>query len=299
MGVVGDVQSRKQRQDAFACDWDDPCTDEVRERKTPVVAYAVAAFTLALVFAFAGNYMGQNASARTAPGGQPLEPGDLSDLLSPATSSILGKGSLLASPSAGSLERELAIATQEIIASRKSDFMIDDSFIEDPATEGRLLVSTPPASELDSTFKMSREEKQKLISKRKFRLAEADCLARAIYFEARSESEIGQLAVAKVVLNRVKDPAYPKTICGVIYQGSNRTNACQFSFACDGISDQPKQREAWTQSKRIAARALAGDQSIKILGAATYYHADYVTPKWSASFKRLIKIGRHIFYSDS
>lgn len=288
------MQSKKQRHGAFAGDWDDPYTDEAREGKTPVVTYALAGFTLAVVFAFAGHYMGQNAAARTAP----AAPAEFFDLASPATP-VLGKGSLLASPAAHDLEKELELATQEIIAAGKSDFLVDDSFIGDPVGEGRLLVSLPSTWKLDNTFRMGREEKQKVIAQRKFRLAEADCLARAVYFEARSESEIGQLAVAKVVLNRLKDPAYPKTICGVVYQGSDRTNACQFSFACDGISDQPKSRPAWDQSKRIAARALAGDQSIKILGAATYYHADYVTPKWSSSFKRLIKIGRHIFYTDS
>jgi hypothetical protein len=289
------VQRRGQHQDAFIGDWDDPYTDELREKKPPVVTYILAGFTLALAFAFAGNYLGQNASARTAP----VSTQDFAELMSPATTSILRKGSLLTSPEVRDLETELAIATQEIIASRKSDFLVDDSLIQDPSGEGRNLVAIPASIELDSTFSMSREQKQKLIAQRKFRLAESDCLARAIYFEARSESEIGQLAVAKVVLNRVKDPAYPKTICGVVYQGSNRPNSCQFSFACDGLSDQPKSRASWDHSKRIAARALAGDQSINILGAATYYHADYVTPKWSSSFKRLIKIGRHIFYSDS
>lgn len=289
------MQSRKQRHSAIAGDWDDPYTDEARESRTPVVTYVLAGFTLALIFAFAGHYMGQNAAARTAP----AAPAEFSDLVSPVATSILGKGSLLPTPAHHDLEKELELATQEIIAAGKSDFLVDDSLIGDPVGEGRLLVSLPSTWKLDNTFKMSREEKQKVIAQRKFRLAEADCLARAVYFEARSESEIGQLAVAKVVLNRLKDPAYPKTICGVVYQGSDRTNACQFSFACDGISDQPKSRASWDQSKRIAARALAGDQSIKILGAATYYHADYVTPKWSSSFKRLIKIGRHIFYTDS
>jgi hypothetical protein len=289
------VQRRGQHQDAFIGDWDDPYTDELREKKPPVVTYILAGFTLALAFAFAGNYLGRNASARTTP----VSTQDFAELMLPATTSILRKGSLLTSPEVRDLETELAIATQEIIASRKSDFLVDDSLIQDPSGEGRNLVAIPASIELDSTFSMSREQKQKLIAQRKFRLAESDCLARAIYFEARSESEIGQLAVAKVVLNRVKDPAYPKTICGVVYQGSNRPNSCQFSFACDGLSDQPKSRASWDHSKRIAARALAGDQSINILGAATYYHADYVTPKWSSSFKRLIKIGRHIFYSDS
>jgi hypothetical protein len=289
------VQRIKRQIDAFACEWDDPYTDEPRESKAPVATYVIAGFTLAAVFAFAGHYMGQNASARTAT----IAPAEVSEILSPASTAIFGKGSLLASPEARDLERELAIATQEILASGKSDFLIDESLVQDPIGEGRALAVVPASLAPDNSFSISREDKQKLIAKRKFRMAEFDCLARAIYFEARSESEIGQLAVAKVVLNRVKDPAYPKTICGVVYQGSNRSNACQFSFACDGLSDQPSSRSSWDQSKRIAARALAGDQSIQILGAATYYHADYVTPKWSSSFKRLIKIGRHIFYSDS
>jgi hypothetical protein len=288
------VQGKKQRQGAFARVWDDPYADEIRDRTSHIATYVLAGFTLAVAFAFAGHYMGQNASARTA---LPTSV-EFTDLASPATTSILRKGSLLASPAQRDLETELAIAAQEIIASGKSDFLLDSSFMQDPVAEGRALATTPISLGLDN-FNMSREQKQKLIAQRKFRLAEADCLARAIYFEARSESEVGQLAVAKVVLNRVKDPTYPKTICGVVYQGSERPNACQFSFACDGSSDQPKSRASWDQSKRIAARALAGDQSIKILGAATYYHADYVTPKWSSSFKRLIKIGRHIFYSDS
>jgi hypothetical protein len=293
------MQRREQHHHAFADEWDDLYTDEAPERKAPIVAYSLAGFTLALIFAFAGHYMGQNAVARTAP----VSTAEFTDLISPATTSIIGKGSLLAI----SATRDLEIPEfddQQIIASNKSDFLIDESFIGDPLQDradglGRLLVNAPSSSDLDDTFKIVRKEKDRLIAQRKFRLAESDCLARAIYFEARSESEMGQLAVAKVVLNRVKDPNYPKTICGVVYQGASRTNACQFSFACDGISDQPKSPIAWDQSKKIAARALAGDQSINILGAATYYHADYVNPKWSSSFKRLIKIGRHIFYTDS
>lgn len=290
------MQRRKKFEDATASDWDASFAEQiVREKKTPVATYALAAFTLAFIFAFAGHYMGQNASARTAPAAED----EFADLLAPATTVILRKGSLLTSPEVEKFEAELALATQEILASGKSDFLVDESFMEDPLGEGRMLVSAPATGDLEDSFTMSGEQKQKLIAQRKFRLAEANCLARAIYFEARSESDVGQLAVAKVVLNRVKDPAYPKSICQVVYQGSDRPNACQFSFACDGISDEPKQAAAWAKSKQIAARALAGDQSIQILGAATYYHADYVTPKWSSSFKRLIKIGRHIFYSDS
>jgi spore germination cell wall hydrolase CwlJ-like protein len=105
--------------------------------------------------------------------------------------------------------------------------------------------------------------------------------------------------VAKVILNRVKDPEYPNTICGVVYQGSGRRNSCQFSFACDGLPDDVRSASAWANSKRIAQKALAGDAKVSAIGTATNYHADYVRPKWAKSMKRLIKIGRHVFYEDS
>ena len=124
------------------------------------------------------------------------------------------------------------------------------------------------------------------------------CLARAIYFEARSESELGQLAVATVILNRAKAENYPSSICGVVYQGASRLNACQFSFACDGQSDLPQRGRAWETALAVTAMALSDDQPVRSVAAATYYHADYVTPDWSKSMHRLAKIGRHIFYSQ-
>ena len=135
------------------------------------------------------------------------------------------------------------------------------------------------------------------------RIVEKNCLASAVYFEARSESQRGQLAVATVILNRVRAPHYPSTICGVIYQGASHLNACQFSFACDGEPDLPKQGRAWDAALAVAALALAGDKEMddelmRMVSAATHYHADYVTPGWSKSFQRLTKIGRHIFYSQ-
>ena len=118
-----------------------------------------------------------------------------------------------------------------------------------------------------------------------------NCLATAVYFEARSESQLGQLAVATVILNRAKASNYPSSICGVIYQGAQRLNACQFSFACDGQSDIPQDARAWETAVEVAALALA-------VSGATHYHADYVDPSWSKSLHRLTKIGRHIFYSQ-
>ena len=124
------------------------------------------------------------------------------------------------------------------------------------------------------------------------------CLARAIYFEARSESQLGQLAVATVIVNRSRATNYPSSICGVVYQGASRLNACQFSFACDGLSDMPQTGRAWDAALAVTALALSDDQPMQSMAAATFYHADYVTPGWSKSMNRLTKIGRHIFYSQ-
>jgi spore germination cell wall hydrolase CwlJ-like protein len=127
---------------------------------------------------------------------------------------------------------------------------------------------------------------------------EMKCLSTAIYFEARGESEKGQIAVAQVVLNRLKNPAYPNTICGVVYQNKNKRNRCQFSFACDGITDRISDKRSWAASQALARRVLNDDRTLYMadIGAATHYHATYVKPRWARSMKRMEKIGRHIFY---
>lgn len=121
------------------------------------------------------------------------------------------------------------------------------------------------------------------------------CLAQAIYFEARGESIDGQFAVARVVLNRVRNENYPGTICGVVFQNQNWVDACQFSFACDGTPDSPKERAAWAMARRIANLAQA-DLLPDTSGEATHYHADYVNPRWSKVLKQTAQVGRHIFY---
>ena len=134
------------------------------------------------------------------------------------------------------------------------------------------------------------------------RVIEETCLTTAVYFEARSESQEGQLAVATVILNRAKSTHYPSSICGVVYQNAGRLNACQFSFACDGKPDIVDDARAWRAAHAVTALALANernDRPLQILATATNYHADYVDPYWSKSLNRLTKIGRHIFYSQS
>lgn len=125
---------------------------------------------------------------------------------------------------------------------------------------------------------------------------EQACLANAIYFEARGEPLKGQAAVAQVVLNRVRNPAYPDTICGVVYQNRDWTNQCQFSFACDGVKDIVWSKERWNVAKEIGLAVTAGKIWLPEVGSATHYHAIYVKPNWAPTMKRVAKIGWHIFY---
>lgn len=125
---------------------------------------------------------------------------------------------------------------------------------------------------------------------------EQRCLAEAVYFEARGESERGQLAVAQVVLNRVKNPAYPDTICAVVYQNKGLRDACQFSFACDGIRDVVRPGPAWTRARKVARDITFGGAWIDEVGTSTHYHATYVRPNWAGIFRKTQKIGRHVFY---
>ena len=127
-------------------------------------------------------------------------------------------------------------------------------------------------------------------------VAQRKCLAEGIYFEARGESEAGQAAVAQVILNRVRNPVYPKTICGVVYQNKQWRNRCQFSFACDGIPNSIRSPYAWRVATRIADDVLDGKMQVEDIGDATHYYADYVRPGWASRMIRMDKIGAHIFY---
>lgn len=125
---------------------------------------------------------------------------------------------------------------------------------------------------------------------------EQKCLAEAIYFEARSESRKGQIAVAQVVLNRVKNPAYPDSICKVVYQNRDKYNECQFSFACDGRRDIVFDKSAWRVAKQVAGEVTSGAAWLDDVGTATHYHAIYVHPNWANIFIKKATIGMHVFY---
>jgi spore germination cell wall hydrolase CwlJ-like protein len=122
-----------------------------------------------------------------------------------------------------------------------------------------------------------------------------DCLTAAIYYEAGFESLDGERAVAQVVLNRLRHPAFPKTVCGVVFQGAERASGCQFTFTCDGALGRKPDEAAWARARKVAAAALNG-YVMKKVGMATHYHADYVAPYWSPSLVKVAVVGQHIFY---
>jgi hypothetical protein len=127
-------------------------------------------------------------------------------------------------------------------------------------------------------------------------LRSLDCLAQAVYYEARSESVDGQRAVAQVVLNRVRHPAFPNSVCGVVYQGPQRAGGgCQFTFTCDGSLAVAPSGPAWAQARRIAAAGLAGYVFAPV-GHATHYHTQQVVPAWAFRLAKVAVIGAHSFY---
>ncbi len=123
------------------------------------------------------------------------------------------------------------------------------------------------------------------------------CLAEAIWYEAASESEAGKRAVAQVVLNRVSHPAWPGSVCGVVYQGSQRRTGCQFTFTCDGSLARPARGPSWETAKRIANEALGGAVYAPI-GHATHYHTLFVNPYWAKTLDHVGTIGAHHFYRN-
>lgn len=121
------------------------------------------------------------------------------------------------------------------------------------------------------------------------------CLSEAVYYEAAREPEVGQAAVAQVVLNRMRHPAYPKSVCGVVYQGAARSTGCQFTFTCDGSLRWAPEAGLWRRARAVAERALNGYVD-KQVGSATHYHAQYVAPYWAPTLVKMTQVGQHIFY---
>lgn len=122
-----------------------------------------------------------------------------------------------------------------------------------------------------------------------------NCLASAAYYEAGNQDANGERAVAQVVLNRVRHPAFPSSVCGVVYQGSTRLTGCQFTFTCDGSLNRRPDGEGWRRASEVAAAALSGSVYAPV-GWATHYHADYVVPYWASTMAKSTMVGAHLFY---
>jgi spore germination cell wall hydrolase CwlJ-like protein len=122
-----------------------------------------------------------------------------------------------------------------------------------------------------------------------------DCLAAAAYYEASAEGDDGMRAVAQVVINRLRHPAFPKTVCGVVFQGSERATGCQFTFTCDGALARTPSVAGWKRAREIAAAALGG-KVYKPVGHSTHYHTNWVVPYWSSSLDKVTQVGTHLFF---
>ena len=135
---------------------------------------------------------------------------------------------------------------------------------------------------------------------------ELKCLTDNIYYEAATQSVMGKIAVGRVVMNRIKDPRFPKTVCGVVYQGTDRhqrvrldaSMGCQFSWTCDPSLQAKIYPAQYEESRKVAYQLLAFNSFNDTLKGALYYHADYINPFWSNKLKMVAKIDNHIFYVE-
>ena len=151
--------------------------------------------------------------------------------------------------------------------------------------QGIPLASGPNPAALPFTFKGDTAARKRAL----------ECLASAVYYEAGSQDDDGERAVAQVVLNRVRHPAFPGTVCGVVYEGSTRATGCQFTFTCDGSLFRQPDLAGWRRAYSIAAQALNGSVYAPV-GYATHYHANYVVPYWAPTLAKNAIVGAHIFY---
>jgi|TARA_R100000149_G_scaffold62774_1_gene33083 spore germination cell wall hydrolase CwlJ-like protein len=153
-------------------------------------------------------------------------------------------------------------------------------------TPGLRLASTDPSHPAAQPFRLG----SALDASR-----DLECLTQAVYYEARGEGRDGQRAVAQVVINRARHPAFPKTVCAVVFQGAGRRTGCQFSFTCDGSMRRGVNQGAWNRARQVASEALSGSVYAPV-GNATHFHTTGVSPRWRTSLIRVGQVGDHVFY---
>ncbi len=191
-------------------------------------------------------------------------------------------------------ERNAAVAGAELFLSAFSPH--EPLFPDEAGAPGR---SSGQWAGLLKNASLSPEQPKALfggLTEDEFRARELRCMATAIYFEARDEPVKGQVAVAQVIMNRIRSPFYPKTICGVVYQGERNRHGCQFSFTCTGKTNSVKEKPEWATAVKIAKQVIAGEVWLDEVGYATHYHATYVHPSWRFELDKVAQIGGHIFY---
>ena len=186
-----------------------------------------------------------------------------------------------------------SLLAQNLTAMRTSD----DARNQRDLPDARLVLASniAPASPLDTPAMAPSVRAAAAMKFKAANRSDADCLTQAVYYEARGEGVDGMRAVAQVILNRVRHPAYPKSICGVVYQGAYQRTSCQFSFVCNGAMGAPVESWAWRRAKSVADAALGG-YVMPAVGTSTSFHTTGVKPGWGGTMDKVAQIGSHIFY---
>ncbi len=229
----------------------------------PAVALRAAKWLLLLCAAWLALLILTLQPARTAIAGEPCAGSDRSSRRSkPRVTPPLPRG-----------RRSTTSEPMALTADEARAFNATVPFVDGPISAARKLV-----------YDGSHDDRERALT----------CLASAVWYEA-GDDKIGEQAVAQVVLNRVRHPAFPKTICGVVFEGASRRTGCQFTFTCDGSLQRTPSADAWRRARAIADRALSG-YVFKLVGNATHYHTDWVVPYWSDTLDKLVEVHSHLFY---
>lgn len=266
-----------------------------QKRFKDVMTYALTGVGLILVAGAIGHYAGQKASARSVPS---AEWNDVVD----TSRTVISKTMVLRGTVEDAQPSDQAPGDrQQTATTGKSDMIVPMTAYAKSADRIQpvtTLIETPPVWKIEKLVELGLGEKRRREKVRVAASRQTYCLAEAIYYEARGEPTLGQLAVANVILNRVASKQYPNTVCGVVRQNQHMPLKCQFTYACNGRPENPTRGAQWNKAKRVANQAMSGKRSFLAVKGATNYHADYVDPGWSKTMKVVKKIGRHIFYID-
>lgn len=233
---------------------------------------------------------------------QPLDPGKKTSLafVNPKTSQEafqVASAFHVSKPKTSGMPENLPVVVASLVKQSESSILsygAEDQVEYSPFSA--VLVEEQPVKILPKLNKDDHAWADDPLPKNSFSEQQQTCLAQGIYFEARGEPVKGQAAVSQVILNRVRNPHYPNTICGVVYQNKHWYNRCQFSFACDRIRDRVRNKKLYRIAQHVAAETTAGRIWFPEVGSSTHYHATYVNPRWNRKMKRVGKIGLHIFY---